>query len=168
MTPLNRTLSWVAAAGLGCLVALGVHLLQQSTEESNRARGHGLSRANSALSWIQTAMESYAVQEQELPIPAKPPCELDTFALCDYLGKVEPGSFDEKALNTIREDPWMRPYHIQVLPNRSLAGTADRYYDVLIWSDGPNQRNEKTGGDDLSRQFTIVLRRDAIKVNQGK
>lgn len=48
-------------------------------------------------------------------------------------------------------DPWGHPYHIAVSAktNRTLIGNTVISSAVAIWSDGPNQLNERGQGDDL-------------------
>jgi len=68
------------------------------------------------------------------------------------------------------QDAWGRAFHVKFTPNATNATYEEPIthkivrsitYKLLIWSDGPNRRNEQGKGDDLVRADQVTCEFEA-------
>ena len=144
------------------IIALLAAMLMPALQRS-RTQAH-ITRAKSAISQLETALENYAVDFGDYPQDegASP---YNTVNLIICLEKLPPDSPNGPYL-TMRDrdkdgsgnylDPWKNSYHYHynngsTTPATSLDGASDaKGFSYWIWSNGPDKGNDSGDDDDIT------------------
>lgn len=146
---------------VGFAVLIG-RLLIQDSETKRRNLDHALSHAESRMREIQGVIEQYVLMAGKLPGPlTNEAIQINGRELYESIKSdkaVDQSIVSERTLGESLTDPWGNYYHIQCKTIGPASEGRAPEYKVFIWSNGPNETDDRMGYDDLVHRFSIIVK----------
>jgi hypothetical protein len=155
---------------LAMILASGVWFVSRNSGAITGRRNYGQSPVANTflfLNIIEDGINAEASFNKRLPCDLSVlPTNISTETMYSFLVYTNEPYYDNYARGTRQKfpDAWHNEMHFRVDRNSSTSTNSKTIsLKVIVWSNGPNEKDESGGGDDMTREFNIELPVTAIK-----